>query len=83
MLTHKESLNTLVAINLKSSFEVYMLDVKKRMMQTNLRKMMDHELLTSTRGAHVFAVDQTQHMFIVATTNHNFMCFNIHDGTLV
>jgi hypothetical protein len=46
---------------------------------------MDHELMTSTRGAHIFAVEvnQKQAVAIVGTTNHNFMCFDLQEGVLI
>ena len=54
--TSMKSMKCVVAINLKGSFEIMMLDLRCNKKQINLRRKMDHELLTSTRGAHVFAI---------------------------
>jgi len=57
MKTHLRSLKTVLVINLENSFEALLVDTHDKNLQTNLRRKMDKELLTSTRGAHVFAVE--------------------------
>ena len=83
--TNIESMKCVVAVNLKASFEIFMVDMRSRKTQTNLRHKMDHELLTSTRGAHVFAISLNKEVgaYVISTTNHNFMCFSEDDGAFI
>jgi hypothetical protein len=83
--SHVRSLKSLVAINLHGSFELYMVDFRHKQRVTNLLKTMNNQLLTSTRGSHVFSIDinQTAGLFTVATTNLNFLCFNADTGEAV
>jgi hypothetical protein len=70
-------------INLSKSFEIYLLDMFNNKVQINLRAKMDHELLSSTRSAHIYSIEICEGMIIVATTNHNFMCFDEVDGSYI
>jgi len=54
---HIYSLKSILGINLAGSFELLLIDGQQRSRLANLRKKMDHELMTSTRGAHIFAID--------------------------
>ena len=48
---YQSSLKAIFAINFKKSFEVFLIDPRHSMKQINLRKMLDIELLTTTRNA--------------------------------
>ena len=52
-------MKVVLAVNLKSSFELYLLDPNTRKSQINLRSKMDQDLLTSTRKAHVYEIRVT------------------------
>ena len=43
-------------VNLKRSFEVYLVDANCKNVHINLRRRMDFELLTSTRGSHIYSI---------------------------
>lgn len=83
--TNVDSMKCVVALNLKRSFEIYMVDMRCRKTQINLRHKMDDELLTSTRGSHVFAItlNTDAGIYVISTTNHNFMCFSENDGSFI
>ena len=74
---------TIVAINLKHSFELLLVDSKRSKVFVNLRKAMERELLSSTRQSHVTAIEVNSQFFIVSTSNHNLICFSSVDGTNV
>ena len=84
LCTNKTNMKSIFGINLKSSFEFYLIDLNTKKVQVNLRLRMDHELLTSTRSAHIYSIDVDYEtgVFVVSTTNHNFMCFD-HHGNFV
>jgi len=72
------SLKAIFAVNFASSFEIYLIDPHRTLSQISLRRMLDIELLTSTRNAQVYAISRNLEagLFVVSTTNRNFMCFN-------
>ena len=44
---------------------------------------MDDELLSSTRSAHIYAIEENDGIIVISTTNHNFMCFDERNGTFI
>lgn len=46
---------------------------------------MDFELLSSTRASHIYSITQNEEtgIFVIATTNHNFMCFDSMNGSFI
>lgn len=76
-------MKSVFAINLKHSFEIYLLDMFNNKTQINLRAKMDHELSSSSRRAHIYSIEICEGLIIVSLTNHNFMCFDQSDGSYI
>ena len=80
-----DNFTSLLAINLKSCFLIYLVDLHGGKKSVDLRAQMNSEMLTSTRQSHVFSISLCREVgvFVVATTNHNFMCFDQRNGLQV